>query len=141
MIVLSLLYCLLALQPTPPPPAEGYSLHVDFRTSQAAGTLYITLFSKPQGWPDEAKQAYRTAKVPCGGQQTLHHFANLPAGSYALAAFQDLNGNGELDTNLFGVPTEPYGFSNNARGTLSAPNFGECEIKLRNQQKITITLK
>lgn len=36
----------------------------------------------------------------------------LPSGRYALAAFQDFNGNGELDTNFMGVPQEPYGFSN-----------------------------
>ncbi|MEM1357929.1 MAG: DUF2141 domain-containing protein, partial [Bacteroidota bacterium] len=30
-------------------------------------------------------------------------------GRYVLAAYHDVNGNGKLDTNLFGAPAEPYG--------------------------------
>ncbi|MDZ7756077.1 DUF2141 domain-containing protein [Rhodohalobacter sp.] len=32
------------------------------------------------------------------------------------AIYHDKNTNGELDTNLSGIPEEAYGFSNNARG-------------------------
>lgn len=44
---------------------------------------------------------------------------------YAVKAFHDVNGNKKLDTNFFGVPTEPYGFSNNARGTFGPPSLSE----------------
>ena len=40
----------------------------------------------------------------------------LPRGKYGVIAFHDLNGNEKLDTNFMGIPNEPYGFSNNARG-------------------------
>ena len=36
----------------------------------------------------------------------------LPPGRYAVAAYQDVNGNGELDKVPPGIPTEPYAFSN-----------------------------
>jgi hypothetical protein len=35
----------------------------------------------------------------------------------------DENCNGELDTNLFGIPTEGYGFSSGAEVTMSALRF------------------
>ena len=38
-------------------------------------------------------------------------FNDLPAGDYSIMVFHDLNDNGELDTNLLGIPTEPYGAS------------------------------
>jgi len=38
---------------------------------------------------------------------------NLDPGQYTIILFHDENGNGKLDKNALGVPTEPYGFSNN----------------------------
>jgi uncharacterized protein (DUF2141 family) len=35
----------------------------------------------------------------------------------------DENRNGELDTNMFGIPKEGYGFSSGAKVTMSAPSF------------------
>ena len=37
---------------------------------------------------------------------------NLAPGEYALCVYHDINSNGELDTNLVGIPKEPFGFSN-----------------------------
>jgi uncharacterized protein (DUF2141 family) len=46
-----------------------------------------------------------------------------------------------LDKNYLGIPTEAYGFSNNARRTFSAPSFEEAEINLNTDLAISITLK
>lgn len=54
----------------------------------------------------------------------------LPYGTYAIAVFHDLNGNGQLDKNALGVPTEPYGFSNDVRSKWQAPSFGEAAIRV-----------
>jgi hypothetical protein len=45
-------------------------------------------------------------------------FSNVQPGRYAAIAFHDENGNGKPDKNFLGVPTEPYGFSNNVQGFL-----------------------
>ena len=52
--------------------------------------------------------------------------ANLPAGRYAVQAFLDENGNGEVDRALFGVPKEGVGFSNDAKIRLGPPKFAEA---------------
>jgi uncharacterized protein (DUF2141 family) len=46
-------------------------------------------------------------------------FTNVPLGEYVVRFYQDENNNGTLDTNLFGMPSEGYGFSNKAK-----PNYG-----------------
>ena len=51
-------------------------------------------------------------------------------GSYALAVYHDRNSNGKLDTNLLGIPVEPYGFSNNAHGLLGPPSFAEARFQV-----------
>ncbi len=45
------------------------------------------------------------ASAPEGGSATVV-FANLPFGVYALAGFQDTNGNGQLDVTANGMPAE-----------------------------------
>jgi uncharacterized protein (DUF2141 family) len=53
-------------------------------------------------------------------------FHNVKPGRYALTVFHDINGNGKLDRNANGVPTESYGFSNNAQGVGGPPTFEQA---------------
>jgi uncharacterized protein (DUF2141 family) len=55
---------------------------------------------------------------------------NLDPGQYTIILFHDENGNGKLDKNALGVPTEPYGFSNNVRGFLGPPDFEEAIMEI-----------
>jgi uncharacterized protein (DUF2141 family) len=55
-------------------------------------------------------------------------FSNLEPGRYAIIAIHDENANGRLDKNFFGVPTEPYGFSNDAQAFLGPPSFADAAI-------------
>jgi uncharacterized protein (DUF2141 family) len=77
-------------------------------------------------------QAWRiigvSLRAKAGSQSII--FTQLPPGRYAVIAFHDENDNGLLDANVLGVPTEGFGFSNNAHGFLSAPSFDEAAISL-----------
>jgi uncharacterized protein (DUF2141 family) len=55
---------------------------------------------------------------------------NVKPGSYAIAVFHDTNGNGKLDRNFIGLPSEPYGFSNDV-GRRGPPNFEAARIVVR----------
>ncbi len=57
-------------------------------------------------------------------------FLDLPPGRYAIIVFHDENDNGLLDKNLLGVPTEGYGFSNNANSFFSAPSFDVAAVAI-----------
>lgn len=48
--------------------------------------------------------------------------------SFALAAFHDENGDGELNRNRWGIPTERFGFSKNERGVTGPPTFEQVVI-------------
>ncbi|NOQ76169.1 MAG: DUF2141 domain-containing protein [Crocinitomix sp.] len=48
---------------------------------------------------------------------------DLEPGTYAIRFYHDVNGNNKMDQDKYGRPTEAYGFSNNARGFMSAPKF------------------
>ena len=55
---------------------------------------------------------------------------DLAPGRYALFAMHDANGNGDLDRNLLGIPTESYGFSNGAAGTVGPPSFDAAAVQV-----------
>lgn len=65
----------------------------------------------------------------------------LPAaGRYAVAIFQDKNGNGKLDTNFMGIPNEPFGFSNIKSFPMGTPKFKNAAIDIDKDQKLVIPL-
>ena len=53
---------------------------------------------------------------------------DLAPGRYALSAFHDENDNGELDTNLMGIPSEGYGFGNEASAAFGPPSFEAASV-------------
>ena len=60
-------------------------------------------------------------------------FHDLKAGRYAVAAFHDENGKGKLDRNALGVPSEGWGFSNDAQGAAGPPKFAQAAFDLDGQ--------
>jgi uncharacterized protein (DUF2141 family) len=60
---------------------------------------------------------------------------NLDPGQYAIILFHDENGNGKLDKNVLGVPTESYGFSNNVQGFLGPSAFREAVMQITASDK------
>lgn len=65
---------------------------------------------------------------------------NLPKGNYAIALFQDENNNNRLDLDKNGIPTEPYGFSNNVEIVSGPPSFEACKFNLDRDKTIHIHL-
>ena len=104
--------------------------------------VFVALHNKEEGFPKNGKLYLgKTGEVNNNGTATVI-FENLPAGVYAIAAFLDENGNGKLDTNFFGIPTEKYGFSNNVRPMMRAATFKEASFAVTNKNNvIAIKLK
>ena len=54
---------------------------------------------------------------------------DLPYGQYAISVFHDENSNEDLDTSVIGIPREPYGFSNDARGFMGPPKYDAASFE------------
>jgi uncharacterized protein (DUF2141 family) len=54
----------------------------------------------------------------------------LPVGDYAVSVAHDSNGNGQLDRDSQGIPAEPYGFSNDARGEYGPATWAQVRFRL-----------
>jgi uncharacterized protein (DUF2141 family) len=90
----------------------------------STGAVACALFESPAGFPTEfLHSAINIMMIKIKDTQARCDFEDIPPGRYALAVIHDENMNGKLDTNRLGVPTEGYGFSNDAKAFLSAPTF------------------
>lgn len=67
--------------------------------------------------------------APGGGGTQRFRFDGVSPGFWAVAAYQDLNGNGQLDRTQLGLPLEPYGLSNGA-GRRTRPDFASARFSL-----------
>jgi len=67
-------------------------------------------------------------------------FSGLAAGNYAVSVVYDEDGNGKLNTGFLGIPSEPVGFSNNAKATFGPPSFDKASFAFPQSEKISITL-
>ncbi|MBN2807345.1 MAG: DUF2141 domain-containing protein [Prolixibacteraceae bacterium] len=87
---------------------------------------------------DAQKQTLKATRKKIENNQCIFIFNDLKNGHYAVQYFHDENSNGAIDTNIFGIPTEGFGFSNNAIGPLGPKKFEEWLFKISGDQKITI---
>lgn len=60
----------------------------------------------------------------------------LTPGDYALAVIYDRDGNGKLNTGLFGIPTEKVGFSNNARGRMGPASWESAHFNITEENTV-----
>jgi len=90
-----------------------------------SGTVRIALMKSCKNFP--ACNPESTAVIDAKNSSVQKAFTVEP-GEYAVAVYHDVNANGELDKRMFGIPKEPYGFSNNFRPVMSAPKFVDCMI-------------
>ncbi|WPP50857.1 DUF2141 domain-containing protein [Catalinimonas niigatensis] len=103
------------------------------------GSIQIAFFSTKASFPDEKPYKANKLSLNESGEVTLI-FKDIPFGEYALAVYQDKNDNDKLDTNLVGIPKEPYGFSNNHNPKFSRPNYDEAKVEIR-QASQTLNVK
>ncbi len=93
------------------------------------GTVACALFESPVGFPIEfLHSATNVMVIKIRDTQARCDFEDIPQGTYAMAVIHDENMNGKLETNLLGIPTEGYGFSNDAKGLVGAPSFSAASF-------------
>jgi uncharacterized protein (DUF2141 family) len=108
--------------------SHAQTLNLKVSNLKSTATLRIAFYKKENKFPDEGKFAFAKEYKPTKTGDITVNFTDIPAGEYALAIYQDSNGNKKLDTNIVGYPKEPFGFSQNIKPRFSAPAYEECKI-------------
>jgi len=105
-------------------------IHVTIQNiKDSTGTVACALFESSTGFPSEfLHSATNVMIIKIRKAQARCDFEDIPPGTYAMVVIHDSNMNGKLDANWAGVPTEGYGFSNNAKGLIGAPSFSAASF-------------
>ena len=106
---------------------------------QNTGALRIAIFDAG-GWSGNDAVAADSVDVSEGADSVV--FEGLEPGTYGVKLFHDVDGDGELARGNFGIPTEPYGFSNDAPVRFGPPSFGDAAFALPTDGAVhTVTLR
>lgn len=100
------------------------------------GSIYIRIFQGEENY--NASNVTAQNVIPVTKKNMMISFKDLKPGEYVVSYFHDEDADGKLATNMFGIPTEGYGFSNNAQGSFGPPNYQEMKFTVTEQDKITI---
>lgn len=121
----SLLGPLIVTPPTIADDATARTIHAQITEIKGDdGRIACAFFQSGDGFPitpPGSQAMIVTAPIRDGDARCV--FRDVPPGTYAIAAIHDENRNGDLDRDWLGIPTEGYGFSENARASLGAPSF------------------
>lgn len=100
----------------------------------------ISIYSPRDKFPTADGQMKKYRFHPSGKQLTVE-LTDLDYGQYAVATYQDLDADGQIGKNMIGIPTDPYGFSNNYKPKIKAPAFKDCEFAYNDQSSpVSITM-
>ncbi|HKP64617.1 MAG TPA: DUF2141 domain-containing protein, partial [Polyangiales bacterium] len=108
-----------------------------------AGQVLAALFRNSTGFPEEPQRAQQRKLVKIKGRRVELAFDNVPPGLFAVSLFHDEDANGKMKTGMFGIPSEGYGFTRDARGSFGPPSFEDARLQLSagEAKKVTIHMK
>jgi len=109
--------------------ATAADLTLNLSTRGSGGRIAVAVYRNAEAFrrgegPVASRMVARTGAV------TSLTIAGLAPGRYAVAAFHDTDGNGDLTLWPIGLPREAYGFSNDARGRFGPPSFARAAFDL-----------
>ena len=100
----------------------------------ASGSVSAGIYNSASSFT-KAPEAHVLVRIKAAQGSVGFTVHDLPPGQYAVTAYHDENGNGRLDFDTTGVPTEGYGVSNDARNPQAPPEFAKAAFELRDQNK------
>ena len=118
---------------------ESASVTVTFTGIQTpSGAIMVGLYDSETGFA--AGEMVQGARIDVTGPEATAVIAGLKPGRYGIKAYHDVDGDGRMATNPFGMPTEPYAASNNARGNMGPPAWSDAAFEVAGETVQTITI-
>lgn len=115
--------------------SESVALEIDIeQLISSKGWIALQLLSS-----DNKKVASAYVNISEGRSKVVFNY--LEPGNYAIRFYHDENGNGKMETNVLGMPTEGYGFSNNASSYFGPPDFNDMLFPIMKNTSIKLDVQ
>lgn len=106
------------------------------------GTMNVGLYLDPETWMSPDYLYARTEPVGEVGETVTLVLPDVPAGIYGASLYQDVDSDGDFSRNALGIPTDPWGISNDATGFFGPPSFEAAAVVIRSPETtLNITLR
>ena len=120
--------------------AETLTLTITHKNIEQTGSIVCSVFNNNETFLREPLTNIRVQASSSGATELQLQLE--PLTQYALSCYLDTNDNGKLDTNFFGIPSEPVAASNNASAILGPPSYQDARFTIsadaENHQSITL---
>ncbi|MCC6914487.1 MAG: DUF2141 domain-containing protein [Rhodospirillaceae bacterium] len=123
--------------PSEPPVQEGacdthpFSMQITVENVRAAtGTITVDVHDDDPAKFLKSGGKLARIRVPAVQGETQFCITVPKAGIYALAVYHDRNGNTKLDKTWIGLPSEPFGLSNNPPRRLAMPKHKDSAFEV-----------
>ncbi|RZO97330.1 MAG: DUF2141 domain-containing protein [Flavobacteriales bacterium] len=127
--------------------SQTFKLNIEIENIEQKGTVYLAIYDNSTNFDQDNKNKnvnknrWVKSIVEVVNKNSFTRNVELKKGVYAISLFVDSNNNKIIDKNLLGIPTEQYGFSNNASGFLGSPSYKDASFNLVDDLDIKISLK
>ena len=127
--------------------SQTFKLKIEIENIEQKGTVYLAIYDNSTSFDQDNKNKnvnknrWVKSIVEVVNKNSFIRNVELKKGVYAISLFVDSNNNKIIDKNLLGIPTEQYGFSNNASGFLGSPSYKDASFNLVDDLNIKISLK
>ena len=124
--------------------SEEANLKINILNLDKPGVLYLSVCQDKEKFERTVKESEEKNCITASEEISLNNAQTnmkLPFGEYAMTLFIDFNGNKKIDKNFLGIPKEPYGFSNNVIGNMSAPTFDQAKFLISGPTTQNIKLR
>ncbi len=118
--------------------AQAEPVTFQFETGQRGGAIMVAVFDSASAYNGGRPVASEMIRVSGPSAEIT---LDLPAGAYGMKAFHDVDGDGRMNTNMFGMPIEPYAFSNNAVGNMGPAGWDRVRFTVDGATTQTIVIR
>ena len=117
-------------------PKDAMLIRVATDQLSSEGPIRIAIYDSLESFGNPEKAIIKDALQPASGFVVWEIKLDFLPEEFSIAAFHDLDNNGELDRALFNAPVEPYGFSNNARSIFGPPTYEQTLISRPTEPRV-----
>lgn len=117
------------------------SLTVNFTgMEETTGNIMGVLVNSEAAYSDKAAPV-RPIMVAVNKADATATIEGIAPGTYAIKLFHDVDGDGKMGFNPYGMPIEPFAFSNNAVGNMGPAKWADAKFEVKagaNVHSITV---
>ncbi len=127
-----------AATPVNTPVTNTASLTVEFTgLKELSGSIMGVVVNSEDAYNEKAKPV-RMMMIKADKASVSELLQGLTPGRYAIKVFHDVDGDMKMSANPYGMPIEPFAFSNNAKGSMGPAKWVDANFEVKAGENVHV---